>query len=213
MRLRETVFLLTFKGFILKSYFVLTFEHITSLNMPCWFGLLNTPTAPLQRGKTRPQWMSSNDTKPSDGSSSGTLWSLKYPFITFTLRSILTRNSQIDVCKLLLLDRKTWVQSQVESYQRLKKWYLMPPCLTLSIIRYGSWVKWSNPGKGVAPSPTPWCSSYRKGNLRVTLDYSRQLYLYITVCKTLKNSRTKTNNVCNFVTSRHEINQEGLTCR
>ena len=32
-------------------------------------------------------------------------------------------------------------QSQVESYQRLKKWYLMPPCLTLSIIRYGSRVK------------------------------------------------------------------------
>ena len=32
-------------------------------------------------------------------------------------------------------------------------------------------VKWSNPGNGVAPSPTPWCSSYRKGSLRVTLDY------------------------------------------
>ena len=27
-----------------------------------------------------------------------------------------------------------------------------------------------------APSPTPWCSSYRKGSLRVTLDYGRQLY-------------------------------------
>ena len=27
----------------------------------------------------------------------------------------------------------------------------MPPCLTLSIIRYVSRVKWSNPGKGVAP--------------------------------------------------------------
>ena len=26
--------------------------------------------------------------------------------------------------------RETWVQSQVESYQRLKKCYLMPPCLT-----------------------------------------------------------------------------------
>ena len=26
---------------------------------------------------------------------------------------------------------------------------------------------------GVAPSPTPWCSSYRKGSLRVTLDYGR----------------------------------------
>ena len=72
--------------------------------------------------------------------------------------------------------RETWVQSQVESYQRLKKWYLMPPCLTLSIIRHGSRVKWSNPGKGVAPFPTPWCSSYRKGSLRVTLDYGRQLY-------------------------------------
>ena len=52
----------------------------------------------------------------------------------------------------------------------------MTPCLTLSIIRYGSRVKWRNPGLGVAPSRTPWCSSYRKGNLRVTLDYGRQLY-------------------------------------
>ena len=46
----------------------------------------------------------------------------------------------------------TGVQYQVESYQRLKKWYLIPPCLTLSIIRYVSRVKWSNPVKGVAPS-------------------------------------------------------------
>ena len=30
--------------------------------------------------------------------------------------------------------------------------------------------------EGVAPSPTPWCSSYRKGSLWVTLDYGRQLY-------------------------------------
>ena len=30
--------------------------------------------------------------------------------------------------------------------------------------------------EGVAPSPTPWCSSYRKGSLLVTLDYGRQLY-------------------------------------
>ena len=33
--------------------------------------------------------------------------------------------------------------------------------------------------EGVAPSPTPWCSSYRKGSLRDTLDYGRQLYLLI----------------------------------
>ena len=67
--------------------------------------------------------------------------------------------------------RETWVQSQVESYQRLKKWYFMPLCLTLSFIRYGSTVKWGNPGKTVAPSLTPWCSSYRKRSVRVTLDY------------------------------------------
>ena len=49
----------------------------------------------------------------------------------------------------------------------------------LNTQRYKVWIK----GKveqfreGVAPSPTPWCSSYRKGSLRVTLDYGRQLYL------------------------------------
>ena len=43
---------------------------------------------------------------------------------------------------------ETEVQSQVESYQGLKKWYLMHPCLTLG-IRNGSRVKWSNPGNGV----------------------------------------------------------------
>ena len=52
--------------------------------------------------------------------------------------------------------RETRVQSHVESYQR----YLIPPCLTLSIIRYVSRVKWSNPGKRVAPSPTAWCCIY-----------------------------------------------------
>ena len=38
--------------------------------------------------------------------------------------------------------------------------------------------------KREAPSPTPWCSSYRKGRLRVTLDYGRQLYLcmYVRAC-------------------------------
>ena len=33
--------------------------------------------------------------------------------------------------------------------------------------------------EGVAPSPTLWCSSYRKGSLRVTLNNGRQLYLDI----------------------------------
>ena len=73
---------------------------------------------------------------------------------------------------------ETWVQSQVASYQRLKKWYLMPPCLTFSIIRYESRVKLVNPGKGVAPYTTLHCSNYRKGSLRLTLDNGCQLYLH-----------------------------------
>ena len=59
-----------------------------------------------------------------------------------------------------------------------KKRYLISLCLTLSIIMYESRVKWSNPGKGVAPSPTRWCSSYWKGSLLVTFDCGRQFYLF-----------------------------------
>ena len=55
-------------------------------------------------------------------------------------------------------------------------WYLIPPCLTLGNKRCASRVKWCNPGKGVAPSPTSWSCSYRKGSLLVALDYGRQLY-------------------------------------
>ena len=35
--------------------------------------------------------------------------------------------------------------------------------------------------EGVAPSPTPQCSSYRKRSFRVTLDYGRQLYFLLTI--------------------------------
>ena len=80
------------------------------------------------------------------------------------------------VVECSLMAGETWVQSQFMSYQRLKKWYLIPPCLALSIIKYVSRVKWSNPEKGVVPSPTPQGSSYWKGSLLVALDYSHQLY-------------------------------------
>ena len=43
--------------------------------------------------------------------------------------------------------------NQVKSYQRFQMWYLIFPCLTLSIIRYVLRVKWNNPGKEVAPPP------------------------------------------------------------
>ena len=51
----------------------------------------------------------------------------------------------------------------------------------LSNIRYASRVKWSNQEKGVAPSPTPQCSSYWKESLLVAIDYVRQLYFHICV--------------------------------
>ena len=73
-----------------------------------------------------------------------------------------------------------------------KKWYLMRPSLTLKQhFKQGSRVKWSNPGNGVAPSPTPRCSSYWKESFRVTLDYSRQLYLFKKKKKKHKTMRIK----------------------
>ena len=100
------------------------------------------------------------------------MYYLKYPYL-----EVFGSLAKWLDCSLMVFE--TWVQSQVVSYQRLKNWYLIPPCLTLSIISYGSMVKWSHPGKGVAPSPTPRCSSYWKGSLLVALDYVRQLYFYL----------------------------------
>ena len=70
--------------------------------------------------------------------------------------------------------RETWVLSQVEAYQRLDASLLNTQHYK---VRIKGKVEQSR--EGVAPSPTPWCCSYRKGSLRVTLDYGCQLYLYI----------------------------------
>ena len=59
---------------------------------------------------------------------------------------------------------------------KTQKWYLISPCLTFSIIRYRSRIKWSNQKKGVAPSSTPQCCSYWKGSLWFALEYGCQLY-------------------------------------
>ena len=40
-------------------------------------------------------------------------------------------------------------------------------------------LKWSNPGKGISPYPTPRCCSYWKGSLLVALDHGSTLYLRI----------------------------------
>ena len=59
--------------------------------------------------------------------------------------------------------RETCVQSQFQVIPKTQKWYI-------------SRVMWSNPRKGVAPSPTSWCSSYWKGSPLVTLNYGCQIY-------------------------------------
>ena len=53
--------------------------------------------------------------------------------------------------------------------------------------------------KGVAPSPTHWCSSYRKGSLRVTLDYGRQLYLLYIIYSSF--ALLESTNECTFYRS------------
>ena len=72
---------------------------------------------------------------------------------------------------------------------------VLDPSLLNSIIRKGSRVMWSNPEKGVVPTPILQCSSYWKGSLRVTLDCSRQLYFtylfllvsaYLRLCQPLR---------------------------
>ena len=66
----------------------------------------------------------------------------------------------------------------------LQKWYLTLPCFALSIIRYVSRVKLSNPGKGVIPFPTPRCSSYWKrvfGSLTTTVAKFIYIYHHVTL--------------------------------
>ena len=67
--------------------------------------------------------------------------------------------------------QETGVQSQVESYKRLKKMVLDAFLLNTQHYKVRIMSKRSNPGKGVAPSSTPQCSSYWKGSFQVALDY------------------------------------------
>ena len=108
---------------------------------------------------------------------SGDLRSVKCPFIAIIPWSTPTGiNSVVYPCSPMV--QETGIQSQVQSYQRLKKWFLIPPCLTLSIIRYGSRIKWRNPGNGTAPSTTPRCYSYWKGKFGSSSTKAANFTLY-----------------------------------
>ena len=73
--------------------------------------------------------------------------------------------------------RDTCVQSQVEVIPKTQKMVLDDSLLNTQHYKVRIKGKVEQSREGVAPSPTPWCSSYRKGSLRVTLDYGRQLLL------------------------------------
>ena len=62
--------------------------------------------------------------------------SLKEVFLSAKMRvdGVSPRRQGVKIIKMYLLVRETGAQSQVESYQRPEKCYLMLPCLTLSII-------------------------------------------------------------------------------
>ena len=80
------------------------------------------------------------------------------------------------------MTRETRVQSQVKLYQILKKYYLTPPCIRLTIVKYVSSAKWRNSGKGIAVYSSPRRSRYWKGSLRVTFKWVTNFttFIYIT---------------------------------
>ena len=75
--------------------------------------------------------------------------------------------------------RDTWVHSSVESYQRLKKWYLMPPCLTPIIIRYDQGYEGVNPFLHLGVVAKKNVASW---SLSTTVGQSIDMYIYICVC-------------------------------
>ena len=68
---------------------------------------------------------------------------------------------------------------------KTKKKKMVLDASLLNTQHYKVWIKGKveQPREVVAPSHTPWCSSYRKGSLRVTLDYGRQLYFVFFIIK------------------------------
>ena len=74
----------------------------------------------------------------------------------------------------------------------------------LNTQHYKVWIKGKveQSREGVAPSPTHWCSSYRKGSLRVTLDYGHQLYFLLYFYYVVANMLN-----CNTVGSEYTLQQ------
>ena len=57
------------------------------------------------------------------------------------------------------LVQKTWVQSEIKSYQKTQKMILVSSLLNTKHYKVRNKGKWHNPGKEVASSSTPRCFS------------------------------------------------------
>ena len=94
-----------------------------------------------------------------------------YFFSNWRKENVSNKNFQFGVCAVKYAGRPGFVipktlKSVLDTYLHNTQQYNVP-----------SRIKWSNPGKGVAPSSTPQCRSYWNGSLLVALDYScQQLY-------------------------------------
>ena len=85
-------------------------------------------------------------------------------------------------------------RSLIQSHTKDLKKKLARDASLLNNQYYKVWIigKWSNRRKWVTPSPTPPCSSYWKGSLRVSLDYGRpNLFTYITHTHTYTHTHTR----------------------
>ena len=83
-----------------------------------------------------------------------------------------TSNNKMVVCKFGATTWKLFIRKKIEgkissSLENPDSREGCPRGVMVKAMDFGI-------GKGVAPSPKHWCSSYLKGNLQVTLDYSRQ---------------------------------------
>ena len=93
-----------------------------------------------------------------------------YRFFRNTLTKYDASVTTMNQLKLEIRDHRR-ICSNLQSFlltcsTRPNEWGPNETQINLSTIRYGSMVKWSNSGNGVASSPIPWCSSYWKGSLQ-----------------------------------------------
>ena len=119
---------------------------------------------------------------------------LKYQKITICLEKVTKTKVIFSVilslyCFDLFIGIMVWVfangpEDQVKSYQRLKKWYLMPPYLKLSIIRYRSQVSGVIKGKELCPPKHLGEAAIEEGAFRLSSTMVSQLTYFtsISIC-------------------------------